>query len=148
MEEIDERTPEEILMDYKTNYAPKSELDEANAKYNRLFNEIASGHYVVKEDEDPDVDIKAKQTEYTEVLNKIRAHKANDLDFMKAMLLKDDILTSSGGRSAFVPQQGELTDFQIKAGERTRAALEQAVKDGKGRPGLTTANFREMLVGN
>jgi len=99
-------TPEEVLVDMRQNYVPKSELENVQRKYNELFSQVANG-FTPEEEEKPLTDEQKKQ-QFEENIRAFKECKEEGLcEQVKRSLAIDDYWMETHGESSYGKEDGE-----------------------------------------
>lgn len=148
MDEIQEelKTPEEVLKELKKNTVAKTQFDELQQKYNKLYAETANGMFFAEENE-PEGPSEEEQKKAFE--DAIMAKKTGTLHGsyanMKLLLTVDDYLTSHGQRSCFAPSIGDLTDADEAMCSAMHDALKYAVDNSDGSDASASVLFANCI---
>lgn len=148
MEEIQEeiKTPEEVLKELKKNTVAKTQFDELQQKYNKLYAETANGMFFADESEQEEESEEDKKKHFEEVVlakkaGMIHGSTAN----MKLLLDVDDYLTSHGQRSCFAPSIGDLTEADEAMCSAMHDALRYAVDNSDGSDASASVLFANCI---
>lgn len=139
-------TPEEILVEMEKNTVPKSEYDELEQRYNKLFQQRANG-LVLPEEEKP----KSEEELKAEFVNVVKDFKNHDnhgtIAHMKSLLAADDYLTSHGRRSLFAPSEQEINSDTQAFVSDLHDLISDAIEVGDGDNDMAATYFAKHLTG-
>ena len=139
-------TPEEILVEMEKNTVPKSEYDELEQRFNKLFQQRANG-LVLPEEDKPKSEEELK-AEFVNVVKDFKNHENHGtIAHMKSILAADDYLTSHGHRSLFAPSEQEINaDTQTFVSD-LHDLISDSIEVGDGDNDMAATYFAKHLTG-
>ena len=139
-------TPEEILVEMEKNTVPKSEYDELEQRFNKLFQQRANG-LVLPEEDKPESEEELR-AECVNVVKDFKNHENHGtIAHMKSMLAADDYLTSHGHRSLFAPSEQEINSDTQAFVSDLHDLISDAIEVGDGDNDMAATYFAKHLTG-
>ena len=139
-------TPEEILVEMEKNTVPKSEYDELEQRFNKLFQQRANG-LVLPEEDKPKSEEELK-AEFVDVVKDFKNHENHGtIAHMKGVLAADDYLTSHGHRSLFAPSEQEINSDTQAFVSDLHDLISDSIEVGDGDNDMAATYFAKHLTG-
>lgn len=138
--------PIEQLKKLRSETVPLERYRAMEAERNKLYSELANGHFTREEGGEKEETEDEKQQKFYKAIDTIYNHKfKGSNEFIKNALIIDDYLVSHGQRSAFAPSRGEITTDIQNNTEEFNSVLKDSLEAGDGDDTLCSVYFAKCI---